>query len=210
MDKLSLNNKLKLFEFLNDELTHLELLNFLFETKELEKELGKKIYADLLLFQYDDKNAIENLKEFLYKIIPESEFETWKLTVLLKNFINEPKKIQEYLDIFYDLFCGTFDKKKSGHRLRYIFLEHLGLNYFWWMDEQYLRYAFGWNWKTEYRKTLNNLEFYHQQLKPIAEKILNALNQGNIKIISKGKYDITEELKQELESDKIFKLKHPE
>ena len=78
------------------------------------------------------------------------------------------------------------------------------------MDESYLRYAYGSNWKSEYRKTLNNLDFYHRQLKPIAEKILNAINQGDIKIISKGKYEITEELKQELELNKIFLLKHPE
>jgi hypothetical protein len=91
-----------------------------------------------------------------------------------------------------------------------MFLEHLGLNYFWWMDEHYLRYAHRSNWKSEYRKTLDNLEFYHRQLKPIAEKILNAINQSDIKIISKGKYEITEELRQELETDKIFELKHPE
>jgi predicted DNA-binding protein len=54
------------------------------------------------------------------------------------------------------------------------------------------------------------LDFYHRQLKPIAEKILNAINQGDIKIISKGKYEITEELKQELEPNKIFLVKHPE
>lgn len=210
MANLSLHNKLKFFEFLNDELPLSELVNFIFNSKELEKELGGKIYTDLLLFQYDDKNSIEHLKKYLYKIIPESEFETWKLKILLKKFINEPRKIQEYLDIFYDLFCGSFDEEKREIRLGYTFLEHLGLNYFYWMDESYLRYAYGSNWENEYRKRLNNLDFYHRQLKPIAEKILNAINQGDIKIISKGKYEITEELKLELEPNEIFLLKHPE
>jgi len=226
MDNLSAKNKLIFFRFLNDELAFSELQNFLFETKELEKELRKEIYTDFLLFQHnhkttidhldhllfqrDHKNAIEHLKEYVSKITPESEFETWKLTELLKKFINEPKKIKEYLDIFYDLYCGTFDEFRGGFSLGYIFLEHLGLNYFWWIDEHYLRYAYGWNWKSEYRKTLDNIEYYHQQLRPIAEKILKAIQLGDIKIISKGKYEITEELKRELESDKIFKLKHPE
>jgi len=210
MNNLSLHNKLKFFEFLNDELTLSELVNFIFNSKELEKELGKEIYTDLILLHRNNKNEIGPIKEYVSKIVPESDFETWKLTELLKRFINEPKKIQEYLDIFYDLYCGTFDEFRGGFNLGYVFLEHLGLNYFWWMDEHYLRYAFGWNWKSEYKKTLNNLEFYHQQLRPIAEKILNAINQGDIKIISKGKYEITEELKQELEPNKIFNLKHPE
>jgi hypothetical protein len=210
MANLSLHNKLKFFEFLNNELTLSELVNFIFNSKELEKELGKEIYTDLLLFQYDDKNSIEHLKEYIYKIIPESEFETWKLKILLKKFINEPRKIQEYLDIFYDLFCGSFDEEKHEIRLGYTFLEHLGLNYFYWMDESYLRYAHGSNWENEYRKRLNNLDFYHRQLKPIAEKILNAINQGDIKIISNGKYEITEELKLELEPNEIILLKHPD
>ena len=210
MEKLSLNNKLKLFEFLNDEINFSEFQNFIFQTKELEDELGKEIYNYLILFNPNDKNVIKRVKYFVSKIISEGEFETWKLTELLMKFINEPIKVKEYLDKFYDLFYSTFDKEKRELQKGYRFLEHLGLNYFYWMDESYLRYAYGSNWKSEYRKTLNNLDFYHRQLKPIAEKILNAINQGDIKIISKGKYEITEELKQELEPNKIFLLKHPE
>ena len=210
MNKLSLNNKLKLFEFLNDEINLSEFQNFIFQTKELEDELGKETYNYLILFNPNDKNVIKRVKYLVSKIFSEGEFETWKLIGLLKKFINEPQKLKEYLDIFYDLFCGSFDEEKCEIRLGYTFLEHLGLNYFWWMDESYLRYAYGSNWKSEYRKRLNNLDFYHRQLKPIAEKILNAINQGDIKIISKGKYEITEELKQELEPNKIFLLKQPE
>lgn len=210
MEKLSLNNKLKLFEFLNDEINLSEFQNFIFQTKELEDELGKEIYNYLILFNPNDKNVIKRIKYLVSKIISEGEFETWKLTELLMKFINEPTKVMEYLDRFYDLFYATFDKEKRELQKGYRFLEHLGLNYFYWMDESYLRYAYGSNWKSEYRKTLNNLDFYHRQLKPIAEKILNAINKGDIKIISKGKYEITEELKQELESNKIILLKHPE
>ena len=210
MNKLSLNNKLKLFEFLNDEINLSEFQNFIFQTKELEDELGKETYNHLTLFNPNDKNVIERVIYLVSKIISEGEFETWKLTELLMKFINEPTKVKEYLDRFYDLFYGTFDKEKRELHKGYRFLEHLGLNYFYWMDESYLRYTYGSNWKSEYRKTLNNLDFYHRQLKPIAEKILNAINQGDIKIISKGKYEITEELKQELEPNKIFLLKHPE
>lgn len=211
MEKLALNNKLKLFEFLNDEINLSEFQNFIFQTKELEDELGKEIYNYLILFNPIDKNVIKRVKYHVSKIISEGEFETWKLTELLKKFINEPQSINKYLDIFYDLFCGSFDEEKREIRLGYTFLEHLGLNYFWWMDdESYFRDAYGSNWESEYRKRLNNLDFYHRQLKPIAKKILNAINQGDIKIISKGKYEITEELKQELEPNKIFLLKHPE
>jgi hypothetical protein len=209
MEKLSLNNKLKLFEFLNDEITLSEFQNFIFQTKELEDELETEIYNYLILFNPTDENEIKRVKHLVSKIISEREFETWKLTELLKKFITEPQKIKEYLDIFYDLFCGSFDEEKHEIRLGYTFLEHLGLNYFWWMDESYLELIYGDGWENEYQKSLNNFEFYHNQLKPYAEKILNAINLGEIKILSKGVYEITERLKQELESEKIFLVKHP-
>ena len=111
MEKLSLNNKLKLFEFLNDEINLSEFQNFIFQTKELEDELGKEIYNYLILLNPNDKNVIKRVKYLVSKIISEGEFETWKLKELLMKFINEPQKLKEYLDIFYDLFCGSFDEK---------------------------------------------------------------------------------------------------
>jgi len=149
--------------------------------QQIKKELGKEIYTDLILFHQTHKNEIEQLKEYISKIILESEFETWKLTELLEKFINEPKKIKEYLDTFYDLYCGTFDADKGGFHMGYVFLEHLGLNYFWWMDESYLRYYFKRKWKTEYLKRLNNFENYHKQLRPIAEKILTRIDPAILK-----------------------------
>ena len=121
MEKLSLNNKLKLFEFLNDEINLSEFQNFIFQTKELENELGKEIYNYLILFNPNDKNVIKRVKYLVSKIISEGEFETWKLTKLLMKFINEPIKVKEYLDRFYDLFYATFDKEKRELQKGYRF-----------------------------------------------------------------------------------------
>lgn len=55
---------------------------------------------------------------------------------------------------------------------------------------------------------MENFLFYHMQLKPFAEEILNALENGKIQIFCNGKYMIEEKLKLKLESDKIYKLKH--
>ena len=57
---------------------------------------------------------------------------------------------------------------------------------------------------------LNELDFYHAQLKPFAEEILQALNNNNILINNEGSYTIKAELKLKLETDDIYKLKHIE
>jgi hypothetical protein len=210
MTDLSLNHKSIFLRFLKGDLQLAGFENFISKTTELEKELGTDVYIDLLTFNYKDKNASNHLEDFLLdKVISESEFETWKLTELLQDFINNPSEAKDLLDKFYHLYCSAYNRQgklTNGYR----FLGHLGLNYFYWIDEGYLKNIYGDKWQAEYEKSLKDIEHYQQQLRPIAERILKAIGQGEIKIIGKGEYLITEPLKNELETDNIFKLTHLE
>ena len=210
MTDLSLNHKLIFLEFLKGDLQLAAFETFISQTPGLENELGTDVYIDLLTFDYKNKNADNHLEKYLFeKVISEREFETWKLTELLQDFINNPSKAKELLDEFYHLYCGAHNRQgelTTGYR----FLGHLGLNYFYWIDEGYLRTTYGNKWRVEYEKSLKDIEFYQQQLRPIAEQILQAIINGEIKIVGKGEYYIAEQLKNELEGDNIFELTRPE
>ena len=88
------------------------------------------------------------------------------------------------------------------------FLQNLGLNHLHWMDKGYLKSNYGKQWQIEYQKCKEDLPFYHRQLEPIASRILKALNDKEIEILDQGRHKITEELKTQLESDTILKIKH--
>jgi hypothetical protein len=68
---------------------------------------------------------------------------------------------------------------------------------------------YGDNWKQEYERSFNDFEFYLEQLKPFAKEILSALNTDQIVILNDGTYTISDDLKSKLETDEIYKLKHP-
>lgn len=210
MTDLSLNHKLLFLRFLKGDLQLSAFENFISQHTDLENELGTDAYIDLLTFDYKDKNAANRLEHYIFeKVISASEFETWKLTELLKDFIYHPSKAKELLDEFYHLYCSTYNRQgelTNGYR----FLGHLGLNYFYWIDEGYLRTKYGDKWQVEYEKSLKDIEYYQQELRPVAERVLQAIREGEIKIVGRGEFNISEQIKPELETDNIFKLTHPE
>ena len=208
MSNLSPRHKLKFFDFLISDEDVDEIETYIKTDDDLESELRPDDYIELLTFDFKDKDARLGLEDFLFqRIISEGEFETWKITKLLRTFINEPSQTKELLDEFYHLYI-TYNRKgefTNGYR----FLGHLGLNYFYWMDRSYLQSSYGDKWQQELEKSLGEVEFYHRQLRPIAEQILEAIEQGQIRIVSRGVYQIDEQIKKDLEGDEKFQLKHP-
>lgn len=100
-------------------------------------------------------------------------------------------------------------KTHGPRKYQYRFLSHLGLNYFYWLDVDYLKATYGDNWEQAYKQAFDDFEFYHSQLKPFAEEILSAINEKQIQIYDDGTYSITDDLKERLESETIFQLRHP-
>jgi hypothetical protein len=208
MRTISDDNKTQFYKYLSADNSISDLENFIYKQSDLEQQLGNETYFDLINFNFKDKNT-NRLKDFLFgHIIDEGQFETWKLKTLLIDFLADSTKIDIYLDKFYHLYCGVY--QDSGQRkYAFKFLGNLGLSYFWWLEEGYLKITFGDNWKREHDKSIEDFEFYHKQFQPFATEILSALEDGRIQIFSKGTYSITDDLKNKLETDEIFKLEHP-
>ena len=202
------SNKIAIYKYLNGELTLSQFEEFVYAEKSLEEELDEDNYMYLISFNYKDKNATDSLKEFIYdRLVCEAEFETWRLSSLLNQFIETEVDIDKKLDKFYSMFYGTCNRR--GEMVKgYRFLGNLGLNYFYWMDEGYLSTFYSGGLQVELKKAKGDFKFYHSQLKPIAQKILRAIESNDIEIKKFGEYFITDDLKADLESDQIFKLKH--
>ncbi len=200
--------KLEFYKYLNRELNLSQFEEFVYAQKSLEQGMDMDIYLDLIGFNFKEKNATDQLDDFILdRLISESEFETWRLKKLLNEFIETEVDIDKKLDKLYSMYFSSHNRqgdKLSGYR----FLGNLGLNYFYWMDEGYLNTIYGRYWKKEQEKAADNFKFYHSQLKPTAQRILDAIENKDIEIIAFGKYSISDILKADLESDQIFKLKH--
>ena len=198
------------YKFLNGDINISDFEKLIYQHQVWDKLLGEDLYFELVNFDFQDKNSSVRMRELiLNKIVEEGEFETWKLKVLLHKFLSDVKNIPQYLENFYALYCGIY-QSNGVRKFSYKFLGNLGLNYFFWKDEDFLKQQYGENWKIEYDKILSDFEFYHSQLKPIANEILLGLENGDIQIWNDGQYTIDGNLRARLEADRVFKLQHPE
>jgi len=200
--------KIEFYRFLNGEYQLKDFEELIYSNVDLESQIGSDIYLELVGFDFNDKNSQSRLIEFIFdSIITMGEFLTWRIREILIDFIERPDKIKKLLDEFYHLTCDAYNSQGEIAK-GFKFLQNLGMNYFYWMDEGYLKTNYGKKWQIEYNKCKDDFGFYHEQLKPIAIKILESIDNEKIKINGQGDYEITDFLKTELESDKIFELKH--
>jgi hypothetical protein len=209
MPHLTDQHKVLFFKFLNRNIPIQEFEHTLYESKKLEAELEPRLYLQLISFNFHDKSVLNELEKFILEnLVEEGEYETWKLKTLLNHFITDYTLLDRQLDTFYHLYCGAYQEDGS-RKWQYLFLQNLGLNYFHWLEEDYLKSPYGANWRQKYNEAVQDFEFYHRQLKPIAAEILAALNSGAILILNNGSYTITDELKEKLENGLIFSIQHP-
>ncbi len=207
MRTISDDYKIQFYRYLSGDSSVSDLENFIYRQSDLERQLDDETYFNLINFNFKDKKT-NKLEEFLLgRIIDEGQFETWKLKTILSNFLTDTTKVDRYLDQLYHLYCGVY-QNNGERKYAFKFLGNLGLNYFWWLEEGYLKTTYGENWKTEYEKGIEDFEFYHKQFQPFANEILSALDDNRIQILNDGTYLITEDLKLKLETDTIFNLKH--
>lgn len=207
MENLSYINEVLFFEFLSGQKTISEFEEFVYANKFIEKEIGTENYIILISFNYksDSSELISFIKN---KIIKEYRFESWKMRRVLELLVFDSKNINKHLDEIYDLYFGICNDL-GERKYEFKFLKHLVLNYFYWLDEGYLKMNFEESWEVEYKERIKYFDFYHEQLKPFAESILLALNNKEIEVLEDGTYKITEELKKKLELNDLYKLQHP-
>ncbi len=196
------------YEFLDGQLRIQEIESWIYRTPDLEGDLEEEIYSELIEFNFKDKYSEELFINFICdKVINQGDFLTWKIKGLLRRFIASPNESQRLLNEFYRLCTGFFTSQGQISK-GFKFLQNLGFNFLYWMDEGYLRINYGKKWHIEYQKCKKDLPFYHKQLEPIASRILKALNDKEIEILDHSNYNITKELRKDLESKTLFILKH--
>lgn len=209
MTTLSDNNKIEFYKFLNGDISIFDLENFIDSSINLDQQLEKDLYFELLSFGFRDKYGSSRLSSLLKeKIIDEGAFQTWKLQQVLNALVNDSKNLHTHLDRLYHMYCGIC-QDNGERKYEFKFLANLGLNYLYWVNEGYMKVNYGDKWKQEYDRCFSSFQFYHDQLRPFALEILSALNKGEIIIMNDGTYKISEYLKSKLEIDKIYELKHP-
>ena len=119
----------------------------------------------------------------------------------------QPEEIIDRLNEFYALYSNAYNSR-GEMAPGFKFLQNLGLNYLYWMDEGYLKTHYGNEWQAEYKIFKKELPFYHEQLKPVAKLILQALEDKTIEIFKQGDYVMTDTLRKKLESDTLFRIVH--
>ena len=210
MTTLSENNKIEFYKFLNGDKSVEELECFIYSQSDLEQQLDSETYLNLVELNFKDKYGKAKLTDIIKnRIIEEGQFETWKLKRILNDFLIQPEKTDTNLDKIYHLYRG-FYQDNGQRKYEYKFLGNIGLNYLHWTSEGYLKTHYGDNWRVEYEKCKTEFEFYHEQLKDFATEILLAIENKKIEILNGGTYIISNDLKDKLETDEIYKLKHPD
>jgi len=200
---------IKFYQVLSGELTLTDFEKWIYNSSTLEEEIGSTSYMDLISFDFKDKNATEKIIAFTTELVQSGDFEKWKISKILYEFIELPERAKDLLNDLYDLYCG-FPNEDPYEPKGYKFLKQLGLNHLYWIDEDYLKTSYGEKWMNYYKKYEKEIPFYHNQLVPYARAILLALESNEIEIYEKGNYRISNLLKEKFESDKIIELKHKE
>jgi hypothetical protein len=208
MNVISDENKIQFYKYLNGDISVWDLEDFIYKQSDLAQQLDDETYSELISFNYKEKMEIDFKIFYLDKLLMKDNLKL-EIKNILNAFLADYERLDTYLIKFYRLYCGIY-QGDGQRKFAFKFLGHLGLNNLWWLDEGYLTMTFGENWKIEYDKSIADFEFYHKQFEPIANRILTALKNNRIQIFSNGTYVITDELKNELESNEIFELKHPD
>jgi len=106
------------FKTLIGEKSIIEFEQWLYKSKDLEKQLSQEAYLDLISFNFRQPRALHELTKLLKGHIDLAEFETWKLQNLLDKVDQKQGEYPRAILKFYDLYC-------SG----YSFLDNLGYGY---------------------------------------------------------------------------------
>src|SRR5688572_33498305 len=102
-------DKTEFYKFLIGDTSISGFEKLIYSHPDWEQDLGEDKYFELINFDFKDKNSTVRLKELILScIVEEGEFETWKLKTLLSKFIEDVQGLPDYLEKFYDLYCGTY------------------------------------------------------------------------------------------------------
>jgi len=175
------------FRFLAGELALQEFEQWLYSTSEIEDYLGKPAYLDLISFDFQQPAVNYELSKLIYKHITKAQFHNWQIKRLLKNLLDGNPDPVDVFEKLYNMYCKGYG-----------FLRDIGIQYVLGIDE-IPRLATQNLWdENEFFRRRKMLEKYLEPMKNEVEIILQALETGEIKVISENEYFITPELSEKL------------
>jgi len=124
------NIKDKFFKILLGEIPIEDFENWVYNSSELENYIGSDDYTDLISLDYKKQGAKYDIQKMIRKYIDKSEFETWKMKILLFNALNRTGDYSLAIRLFYDLYCQGYD-----------FMDNLAFGYGLTLDCPYSSYG---------------------------------------------------------------------
>lgn len=118
MLKLPNHIKYTFFQAMNGQMDLANFEQWVYSSSDLEQELSKQLYLDLISLNYKQSGAKYELSHLLERHIDKGEYETYKLRRLLNQAKLRNLELPGVLEQFYDLYCHG-----------YYFLQELGINY---------------------------------------------------------------------------------
>ena len=174
-------NRVKFYEFLNGDINKVQLENWVYETKELEKELPEDHYIDLISFAFktgDLKTYISKLVDLFFDW---QEYEAWRTIKLLRNIVNDEIEIVLATRMLRQLYLEQEEKIKWP-----LISINLGIGFESVLDNCPIESEYG-NWNKEaLKKQLEPINWYKEEIKNTAIKELAEITNKELKSIDMG------------------------
>lgn len=177
------------FRYLAGDLPIKEFEQWLYSTPEIESVLGEAAYFDLVSFSFQRPQANYELAKVIYKYILPGRFHRWQISQLLQRLLDGTQDPVLVFEKLYFLFMDG-----------YYFLRDVGIAYASGIDDvPKVTEKLFWN-EGEYVRRRKLLDNYLSLLEEEIKLLLQGLESGEIELTGKGKYQITPELSQQLNS----------
>jgi hypothetical protein len=187
------NIKDRFFKTLLGDIPIEEFENWVYNSSELETYLGSADYTDFISLDYKSQGAKYEIQNFISKYIDKSEFETWKVKILLLNALNRTEDYVLAIRLFYDLY---FDGYK--------FMDNLGLGYGLTLDCPYSPYGLDSFEELTNEQKDNLVNSFYPAIIVEIQKVLNWIESRSIILTgNQDEYNHFEYIDNRSESDKL-------
>lgn len=174
-------NRIKFYQFLNDDIS-LELFeSWIYENKELENIFPESHYNDLLAFNFKSKEVKDFIKSIVKKHFDWTEFEKWRTIELLKNIKSGKIEIVLSTRKLRELYLEQEDKIK-----RPFLTIGLAIGYESELGNCPIESEYK-QWNSDaLKKQLEPVEWYRKRILEDVDKELNELLNPEFKFIDLG------------------------
>lgn len=175
-------NRVKFYQFLNDNISKKSFENWIYESKELENILPEISYVNLLSFNFRSRETKKFIKSIVKKHFDWKEFEKWRTIELLKKIKNGEIEIvlatRKLMQLYYN--------QKEEIKRSFVSI-YLAIGYESELDDCPIEAEYSqWN-STALKKQLEKVESYKASILDDIDKELNELLNPELKVIDLGK-----------------------